>query len=381
VVELADIVRAAGPAYVHARAGRLRPSQRRALADIERCRTPALGGSVYRCDDCGALDYRYHSCRNRHCPKCQDDRAQRWLERVQRRLLPSDHYLLTFTLPHQLRAVAHRHQRVVYAALLREAAAAVQTVAADRAWVGGTVGILAVLHTWSRTLEDHPHAHLLVTAGGLSTDGMAWVRPAHPRFLLPGYVLSRIFRAKMRDALTRAGVAQEVDPRVWQRRWAVHVQQIGTGHHAALYLSRYVYRVALTNQRLERFTHGRVTFRYTHARTREARSVTLPADAFLARFLQHVLPRGFTKIRWYGLLSPGRRKDLERARQLLALRALPAPCPPPANPEPSAETTRAAPGNGSALLITVAPVALRCPVCRRGHRILVQRFPPSRAPP
>lgn len=379
MVELADIVRAAGPAYVQTHAGRLLLSQRRALDDIVQCRTPILGGSLYRCDDCGALDYRYHSCRNRHCPKCQGDRAQLWLERVQRRLLPCDHYLLTFTLPHQLRNVARRHQRVVYAALLREAAAAVQTVADDRDWVGGTLGILAVLHTWSRTLEYHPHAHLLVTAGGLSADGTAWVRPAHRRFLLPGYMLSPIFRAKMRDALTRAGLHDEVDACLWKRRWTVHVQQIGTGHHATLYLSRYVYRVALTNQRLQRFTDGRVTFRYTHARTHEARSVTLPVDAFLARFLQHVLPRGFTKIRWYGLLSPSRRKDLERARQLLAVHSPPHPaCSQPANTESPSEETRTASGEPSVLLLIVA---LRCPVCRRGQRILVQRYPPSRAPP
>lgn len=379
MIELADIVRVAGPAYVQAHAGRLLPSQRRALDDIVDCRTPTLGGSLYRCDDCGALDYRYHSCRNRHCPKCQGDRAQFWLDRVQQRLLPCNHYLLTFTLPHQLRAVARRHQRVVYAALLREAAAAVQAVADDRAWVGGTLGILAVLHTWSRTLEYHPHAHLLVTAGGLSADGAAWVRPAHPRFLLPGYVLSRIFRAKMREALTRAGWKHEVDPCVWQRRWTVHLQQIGTGQQAALYLSRYVYRVALTNQRLACFADDRVTFRYTLGRTHEPRSATLPVNTFLARFLEHVLPRGFTKIRWSGLLSPGRRKDLERARHLLALSASPPPaCPQPAKAERPSDATHTAKDEVSVLLMSVA---LRCPICRRGQRILVQHYPPSRAPP
>lgn len=147
MVELADIVRAAGPAYVRTHAGRLMSSHRRALADIEHCRTAVLGGALYRCDQCGALEYRYHSCRNRHCPKCQDDRAQQWLARVQHRLLPCDHYLLTFTLPAQLRGVARRHQRLVYAALLREAAATVQLVAKNRDWIGGTPGILAVLHT------------------------------------------------------------------------------------------------------------------------------------------------------------------------------------------------------------------------------------------
>ena len=161
MVELADIVRAAGPAYVTAHAGALLPSQRRALTYIGQCRTAALGGSLYRCDDCGALDYRYHSCRNRHCPKCQADRAQQWLERVRARLLPCEYYLLTFTLPAQLRALARRHQRLVYSALLREAAASVQAVAEDRAWIGGTPGILAVLHTWSRTLDYHPHVRPL----------------------------------------------------------------------------------------------------------------------------------------------------------------------------------------------------------------------------
>jgi hypothetical protein len=147
------------------------------MDDIERCSTPALGGSLYRCDECGALDFAYHSCRNRHCPKCQEDGAQDWLERVRARLLPCDHYRLTFTLPHQLRPIARSHQTLVYAALLCEAAAAVQTLADDETWVGRTLGILAMLHTWSRTLEYHPHAHLLVTAGRLKPDGTGPLTP------------------------------------------------------------------------------------------------------------------------------------------------------------------------------------------------------------
>jgi hypothetical protein len=385
-MELADIVRAAGPAYVHTHAGHVLASQRRALDDIAQCRTPALGGSLYRCTDCGALDYRYHSYRNPHCPKCQDDRAQRWLVRVEQRLLPCDHYLLTFTLPHELRAVAAVHQRIVYAALLREAAAAVLRLTDDRAWVGGQPAILAVLHTWSRTLEYHPHAHLLVSAGGLTADGQAWVRPAHSRFLLPGYALSSIFRAKMRAGLTRAGLASAIDPRVWQHRWNVHVQAIGGGAQAIRYLARYVFRVALTNRRLTRFADGQVCFQYTHARTQETRSLTLPVDAFLRRFLQHVLPRGFTKIRWYGLLSPGRRGALERARELLATQ----PAPPDAashapHTSHSGSAARAAAeaiakdsGGGS-----IAPPQ-HCAVCHRGLCVLVRRdrrTAPPRAPP
>lgn len=376
MLELADIFRAAGPRYREAHAGQLLPSHHRVMRDIVACRTPALGGSLYQCDDCGTLDYRYHSCRNRHCPKCQEERAQKWLERTRARLLPCDHYLLTFTLPAPLRAVARSNQKLVYAALLREAAAAVQTLADDRQWIGGTLGILAVLHTWSRTLEYHPHAHLLVTAGGLSFDGAAWITPAHPRFLAPGYMLSAIFRAKMRAALARAGLDSNIDPTVWTRPWTVHVQQIGTGDHAIRYLSRYVYRVALSNHALECFQHGRVTFRYTHARSQETKRLTLPLEAFIGRFLQHVLPSGFTKIRSYGLLSPGNRPALDCARQLLQLHA-------PQSAQISAVTNTTTPDHSTTNtdLDTADRAGLRCPMCQHGHLRFVERFRRSRAPP
>ena len=387
MLALADIIRTAGSAYAQVHAGRMLPSHRRAMADIAGCRTAALGGSLYRCDDCGALEYAYHSCRNRHCPTCQDDRAQTWLERLRARLLPCDHSLLTFTLPSELRALARSHQESVYAILLREAAATVQTLAADRTWVGGTLGILAVLHTWSRTMEYHPHAHLLVTAGGLSPDGTAWVTPAHPRFLMPGYALSPIFRAKMRDAVARAGLGGVVDARVWTKAWTVNVQPIGRGDHAAHYLARYVYHVALTNHRLERFADDRVTFRFTHARTQETRRVTLPVHTFLARFLQHVLPRGFTKIRYYGLLSPTSRTDLERARAILALHTPPPALPAGAAGHDTGTTTTDASGGplelaGVAVAVIVAlPAARACAMCGRGQLHLVERYRRSRAPP
>lgn len=267
--------------------------------------------------------------------------------------------------------MARRHQRRVYGALLREAAATVQLAAENRDWIGGRPGILAVLHTWSRTLDYHPHVHLLVTAGGLTPDGV-WVRLAHRRFLMPGYLLSHVFRAKMRDSLARAGLVTDRTDRVWRRRWTVHVAQVGSGAHAALYLSRYIYRVAITNERLVRYGQGRVTFRYTHARTRTTRALTLPVATFLTRFLDHVLPRGFTKVRWYGLLSASHRTDLARARQLLERQSAAPPAPaapsttPPADSEPP---------------ITPAPRADRCPVCRSGHLVLVAHYPAPRAPP
>jgi hypothetical protein len=377
MLELADVFRRAGDAYRSAFHGRVPPSHLRAMDDIVRCRTPALGGSLYACDDCGTEHYAYHSCRNRHCPKCQDDRAQTWLDRLRARLLPCPYFLLTFTLPSQLRGLARSHQRLVYAALLREAAASVLALAADPHWLGSRPAILAVLHTWSRTLAYHPHVHLLVSAGGLSPDASAWTKPAHPRFLFPGFVLSPIFRAKVHAALSKAQLAHLVCPVVWQTPWTVHVKRIGSGEHAALYLSRYVYRVALTNGRIERFEHGRITFRYTHARTRHTRRMTLPAFDFISRFLQHVLPRRFAKIRSYGLLAPGARPDLERARQILVAAAerdaLTLPAKPGVPDDLAADT-------GSDASAASAPLRL-CPHCGGGHLRLIDLIPSPRAPP
>lgn len=371
-MELAHVLRSAAPAYRHRFGQRMPPSHRRALSDIVRCRTAALGGSIYDCANCGLRHYAYHSCRNRHCPTCQADRAQAWLERTRARLLPCDHYLLTFTLPSELRALARAHHKIVYDLLLREAAASLQALADDPCWVGGRLGILAVLHTWSRTLAYHPHAHLLVTAGGLSPDGSAWVKPAHPRFLVPGYALSSLFRGSVRAALLRAGLAAQVPPDVWSKRWNVHVQHIGSGQHAALYLSRYIYRVALTNDSIERFDAGRVTFRYVDARSRQPRRMTLPADDFIARFLQHVLPKGLAKVRSYGLLSPGLRPDLERARALLDARAN-ADHPSPELHAPSPEPLPVPPD------LLDAP--RRCPACKTGRLVFVGLLQRPRAPP
>ncbi len=375
MVELGDIFRRAGPAFREAFQGRMLPSHLRAIKDIVLCRTPALGGSLYVCDTCDALDYSYHSCRNRHCPKCQEDRAQTWLERLRSRLLPCDHYLLTFTLPAELRTLARSHQRLVYDILFREAAASVQTLAADPRWIGGRVAILAVLHTWSRTLAYHPHIHLLVTAGALSLDGNAWVKPANPHFLFPGYALSQIFRAKVADALKRASLKQKTDPHLWSKNkpWVVHIQQIGNGQHAALYLSRYVYRVAITNHRIERFEQGRVTFRYTHARTHQSRRINLQVQDFIARFLQHVLPRGFAKIRYYGLLSPTSRKHLERARHLLESATNHNGC--------QSTPTTADPAEDSVPGQSTTPPPRLCPVCRRGHLQFKGTISKPRAPP
>ncbi len=376
MVELADILRRAGPAYRETFAGRMLPSHVRAMDEIVRCRTAALGGSLFRCDDCGSLDYSYHSCRNRHCPKCHHDQTERWLEKLRSRLLPCNYYLLTFTVPDQLWKRIRSHQRVAYSILLKQAAASVIALAGDRKWGGGRPGILAVLHSWSRTLSFHPHVHLLVTAGGISADG-AWLKPAHPRFLFPGYAASKIFRAKVRDAFRLADLDRDLDREAWAKPWTVHVKRAGNGQHVAEYLSRYIYRVAITNSRIEDFDGRIVTFRYIHSRTHETRRLALPVQNFIARFLQHVLPRRFTKVRYYGLFSPGCQERLDLARQLLEMDA-------PRQGEAALSSSNAGNREQTHPQLPEPTPSRLCPHCSKGHLVFIERsFSPDeiRGPP
>jgi hypothetical protein len=238
VIEVADILRLHGPAYRVAH--RLLPSQKKALDDLVRCRTAACGGQLYQCDHCGHEHYSYHSCGNRHCPKCHGQQTQRWLQRQQQRLLPCAYYFLTFTLPAGLRALVYAHQKALYGLLLHSAAAALQKLAQDPKYVGGQLAILAVLHTWRRDLGDHPHAHLLASAGGLSADGQQWIPAKHPAFLVPGYALSKIFKGKFCAGLKKLGLLNQLDPAVWRqnppprsasarRGWNVQIQHAGQG--------------------------------------------------------------------------------------------------------------------------------------------------------
>jgi hypothetical protein len=364
MLEVADIIRRHGAAY-RARVGpALAPSQRRALRDLAACRTPARGGHVHQCAQCGRTVYTYHSCGNRHCPTCHRAQTDRWLAAQRGHLLPCPYYLLTFTLPRELRAVARDHQRTVYGLLLRCAAAALQTLAGDPRYVGGRLGVLAVLHTWTRALLYHPHVHLLVTAGGLSADGTQWLAAHHPAYLVPVQALSVLFRAKLCGALKAAGLLAPVPPGVWSTGWVVHCQPAGRGERVLDYLGRYVFRVAISNSRLEGLEGDQVTFRYRDNRTQELRRVTLSGLEFLQRFLQHVLPSGCTKVRYYGLWSPTCRRHLEHTRTLLASM----PARDPDNSVPGPAPAAADPGRAS-----------RCPHCQTGTLVVVAILTPHRS--
>jgi hypothetical protein len=274
--------------------------------------------------------------------------------------------MVTFTLPASLRPLARGHSKIVYGLLMRTAAAALQTLAADPRYLGAQIGCLAVLHTWTRAMLYHPHVHLLVTAGGLSADNISWITPKHPAFLVPVRALSKIFRAKMCAALNKAGLLELVPPSVWKIPWVVHAQPAGRGQQVLDYLGRYLFRVAISNSRLEAFHHGNVTFRYRDNRTHQLRRVTLTGLEFLRRFLHHVLPSGFAKVRYYGLWSPSRRQQLDLARALLEKSFLLASAHPPSPPD---------------ALSPPAPSLPLCPLCGFGALVVIGVLRPQRGPP
>jgi hypothetical protein len=362
MIELAHIFRRHGPDYQTKFADRMLPSHRQAMRAIINCRTKALGGHVYHCDQCDEERYSYHSCRNRHCPKCQHDAAEQWLARQQDFLLPVPYFLLTFTLPAELRELARSNQRVIYNLLFRASAAASQRLARDPRFVGGQIGLVGVLHTWSRDLNYHPHVHYVVPGGGLSDDGQSWL-PAREDFLVHVKPLSILFRAKFRDALKKTELFALVPPKTWQQEWVVHCQPVGNGEATLKYLAPYIFRVAISHKRILKLVHGKVTFRYTESSTGQTRLCTLAAEEFIRRFLQHVLPKGFVKVRYYGLFSPGLRHRLRQVRQLFGAQDT------NETEEPSQET---APNS---------EVACRCPQCGQVMRLVQTVKPNQHRPP
>ena len=318
MVEVAEIFRAHGPEYRAKFGDRMPRSHKRAMRDILECRTPALGGEVYLCKNCDEYRYSYHSCKNRHCPKCGNDQATQWLEEQKPLLLPVVHFLVTFTLPEELRKLARANQKLIYNTLFRASSEALQKLAQDERFVGGRLGMVGVLHTWTRALIYHPHVHYIVTGGGLNHSGH-W-RSSRDDFLVPVRALSVIFRAKFRDLLKKTELFDQIDDRVWNKPWVVHSEPVGSGEAAFKYLAPYVFRVAITNKRILKLEGGRVTFKYKESASDQERFCTVSAEEFIRRFLQHVLPERFVKVRYYGLLSPGNRQLLDRARHVLGSR-------------------------------------------------------------
>lgn len=358
MLEVADIFRLHGPGYRAQFSSQMLPSHRRAMQDIETCRTATLGGQLYYCAQCDEHRYSYHSCKNRHCPKCQNEQAQEWLKTQQSLLLPIPHFLVTFTLPAELRALARSNQKTIYNLLFRASSQALRQLAQDPRFVGARLGMVGVLHTWTRQLLYHPHVHYIVTGGGLTDDGR-W-RSSRSDFLLPVKALSSIFRAKFRVQLKNSELFAAVAPRVWRRDWVVHSEAVGSGEQAFKYLAPYIFRVAISNNRLRKLHDGQVTFTYKESATDQLKRCTITAEEFIRRFLQHLLPSRFIKVRYYGLLSPAHRQLLLKARQLL-----------------SATTSKL---KSTDIKTTPPPALLSCPHCGGPLTLLSLLAPKGRAP-
>jgi hypothetical protein len=339
-LEVADIFRDHGPAWRRASAGHVSLDQLKVMSAIESCRTAALGGHVARCEDCAYTSIAYNSCRNRHCPKCQGAAAKEWLANREADLLPVPYYHVVFTLPAAIADIAYQNKTVIYDLLFKASAETLTTIAADPKHLGARVGITSVLHTWGSALTHHPHVHMIVPGGGISLDGERWVA-CRPGFFLPVRVLSRLFRRLFLEKLIAAHKAGHLtffgayatlaDPEAFaaylaplrRTEWVVYAKRPFGGPQAVLaYLSRYTHRVAVANSRLIAFDHANVTFRWKDYRFdgRDRQKVmTLATGEFIRRFLIHVLPHGFHRIRHYGLLGSGTRADnIARARELLA---------------------------------------------------------------
>lgn len=393
-LEVADIFRVHGPAWRLGQRGHLSLGQLKVMSAVEQCRSAALGGHALQCPACEHTQIAYNSCRNRHCPKCQASSARRWLEARQTELLPVDYFHVVFTLPAPIASLAFHNKSVIYGILFQAAAETLLTIAADPKHLGARIGAMLVLHTWGSAMTHHPHVHGIVPGGGISPDGERWVA-CRPGFFLPVRVLSRLFRRLFCERLAQAHASGELqffgehaslaDADVfadWMQplracEWVVYAKKPFAGPAAVLaYLSRYTHRVAISNQRLVSMDERGITFRWKDYRAKgrtRYKTMTLGADEFMRRFLLHVLPSGFHRIRHYGLIANAdRREKLKRIREVLSQ-------DPAQKPLPVAPATTAQPSIGT------APVraTFTCPDCGAPMIVvdILARVHLPRAPP
>lgn len=310
---LADIIRQYGNDTITKFEPSILPSHYKAMQDIVNCRTSALGGQTWLCEECSKIHYSYHSCRNRHCPKCQNDRADQWLAKQYQILLPVNYFLATITVPKELRDVFYRHQRKLYSLLFQVAAKAIIILAKDRKYLGADIGLMGILHTWKRDIDYHPHIHFLIPGGGIIKNGKRW-KWAKPGFLVHVRPLSRLIRRLFREALKGMALDFQVPASVWQKDWVCHIKPVGDGQAALKYLAPYIMRVAISDKNITSLNNDKVTFRYKDAQTQTVKTRTLDAVVFVHHFLQHVLPRGFVKVRYYGFLATKKRYELEHVK-------------------------------------------------------------------
>lgn len=312
-----DIFRAYAPAYLEKFEDKMPGQHQKVIQAILKCKSPGCGAIVYRCNHCKKNHSVPLGCGNRHCPGCQHNKSSQWLERQTLKQLPGVHFMVTFTAPKELRDFIRANPKLGYKELFAASSSSLKNLATDTKFSGGAIsGFMGVLHTWGRQLQYHPHIHYLVPGGTLLKDKTRWL-PTGNKFYLPVHALSKIFRGKMKDAFGAAGVLNEIPGEVWKQPWVVNCKPVGNGEFTLKYLAPYVFRVAISNSRILKIEDDKVTIRYKKSGSKRQRTLVLPTMEFMRRFLQHVLPRGFMKVRYFGFMSPNFSLPLERIRTLI----------------------------------------------------------------
>jgi hypothetical protein len=319
MTSIRDIFTTFGPEYLQRYATTMPKTHRKVLDAITACRTEACGIAFYQCEGCAEPSQFLRSCGNRHCPTCQYNKSQQWLQTQIERQLPGHHFLITFTVPEQLRSFMRQNQRRCYSALFKASSKAIKKLALDQKHIGGDLpGFFGVLHTWGRTLQYHPHIHYIVSGGAIRSLDGSW-HPSRIDFFLPVKALSIIFRTKFRDLMKQAKLLDQIPNDVWQIAWNVNCQPVGSSQATLKYLAPYVFKVAISNSRIVALQDRTVLIRYRKPHSQRSRILTLDVMEFIRRFLQHVLPSGFMKIRYYGFMNPNCKIALDRIRGLIEL--------------------------------------------------------------
>lgn len=397
-LELSDIFLRYGPDYIERFGDQMLPSHRRALHDIAFCRTDAFGGHVDVCSNpnCGHVEFVYHSCRNRSCPKCHVNDINQWLEKRESELLPIPYFHVVFTLPEELRDLVRANQKKLLTALMKASAYSLLKLSKDPHYLGAKPAIMITLHTWTRTMVFHPHAHCLVSAGGISPDYSQWIPSKNKKYLVPVEALSEIFRARFmklaRKALAHSHNSHnshnsrnshdQLPPQIWKKNWVVYSKPTLKGPQKVLkYLARYVHRIAITNNRILSDQNGKITFQYKDSKTYKTKKLSLQASEFIRRFLQHVLPKGFHKVRFCGLWSPRYRHHLFNIKMILEKDQITK-----TNFDTNLESQGQGEGEGELHPLSQSQFH-RCPKCKIGYMSTIARLPkvkrylPQRAPP
>ena len=369
-IELADIMRQFGPLYLQRFSGSMLASHKKAIYDIQQCRTEAMGGHVYHCQDCGKMVYVYHACRNRHCPACHGDQIKKWLDLRTDELLPCDYFHVTVTVPDSLRAVFRSNQKLMYSLLMKTASESLIQLADDPKHMGGRVGILAVLHTWTNNLMYHPHVHMLVTGGGVNNDGQ-WMACKN-KYLVAVKALSKLIRGKLASRLKKkhSDLYNSVDPDTWSKDWVAHSLHYGKGESFVLkYLARYVFRIAITNHRIIGMDQTHVTFRYKDRKGGRWVTSRLEGCEFIRRYLQHVLPKGFHKVRYYGIWHSSSNNHVSKLARLMAIAGM----------STDNQLSQGQMGGNPEEQEPTQTKEIKCPYCGSDRLVLLERLPRPRS--